>query len=158
MDEIAQLLEGLSDTLRTKFKEFSEGGSATDAFFAFINAVDWTEPWLIGLLSSLALLLLISIFTRQRSNLQMTIFCLTLFSIYLAEHINGAAARHWKSFSRHNYFDPQGIFISAVFSGPLLIISLVVLINTLRNLVELMVKWKRAELRHKARAVSKKKE
>jgi hypothetical protein len=50
-------------------------------------------------------------------------------AIYFAETINKLAANNWKHFSRQHYFDPQGVFISVVFSGPLIIISLILLVS-----------------------------
>ena len=51
--------------------------------------------------------------------------------VYMSENINAWAAQHWQRFSTQNYFDPSGLFASVVFSGPLLLISslLVVRVN-----------------------------
>ncbi|CAI7743120.1 unnamed protein product, partial [Closterium sp. NIES-54] len=71
--------------------------------------------------------------------------------VYLAEHINAYAAHHWKLFSRQNYFDQYGLFVSVLFSGPILVIAIVILVQLMISTVELMVKWKKAELKHRAR-------
>ncbi|CAN0855322.1 Transmembrane protein 18 [Linum grandiflorum] len=71
--------------------------------------------------------------------------------VRFAEILNGMLRSNWRSFATQNYFDPQGLFLSAVWSGPLLVIACLILINTLFNLCYLIVKWKRAELRHRAR-------
>lgn len=49
--------------------------------------------------------------------------------VYNAERLNALAARHWRSFSRQNYFDKQGIFTSALLSGPLLVIMFAQLVG-----------------------------
>ncbi|KAG5384293.1 hypothetical protein IGI04_035763 [Brassica rapa subsp. trilocularis] len=65
--------------------------------------------------------------------------------VYFAESLNRLLRKNWKSFSTQNYFDPHGVFVS-------------VLINTLFSLCYLIVKWKRAELRHRARLARSKQE
>ncbi|KVH99976.1 Transmembrane protein 18 [Cynara cardunculus var. scolymus] len=54
-------------------------------------------------------------------------------------------------YSGQNYFDRHGVFLSVLWSGPLLVFSMIILVNTLFSLCQLIVKWKRAELRHRAR-------
>ena len=49
--------------------------------------------------------------------------------VYNAERLNGLAARHWRKFSKQNYFDSQGIFTSALLSGPLLLIMFAMLVS-----------------------------
>ncbi|KAL5173959.1 Transmembrane protein 18 [Glycine soja] len=97
-------------------------------------------------------LLLVTILSRKK----------TSFQIFLG--------KNWKSFSSHNYFDPSGLFMSVLWSGPLLVISMIilvsaffhvsfsVLINTLFSLCYLIVRWKIAELKHLARAARDKKD
>jgi hypothetical protein len=86
---------------------------------------------------------------------------------------------YWRSFASQNYFDPHGLFLSVLWSGPLLIIATIILvgvcsypfnlllfsffllfiltllsylqINSLFSLCYMIVRWKRAELRHRAR-------
>ncbi|KAF3574333.1 hypothetical protein F2Q69_00059052, partial [Brassica cretica] len=78
--------------------------------------------------------------------------------VYFAESLNRLLRKHWKSFSTQNYFDPHGVFLSVLWSGPLLVIAMIILINTLFSLCYLIVKWKRAELRHRARLARTKQE
>ncbi|KAL2893636.1 Transmembrane protein 18 [Bienertia sinuspersici] len=75
--------------------------------------------------------------------------------VYLAERLNGFLGTHWQSFATQNYFDPYGVFISVLWSGPLLIIAMLILINTLFSMCHLIVRWKRAELRNRARLEKK---
>ncbi|VAH19528.1 unnamed protein product [Triticum turgidum subsp. durum] len=78
--------------------------------------------------------------------------------VYLAEKINIYLAEHWKVFASRNYFDRAGVFISVVWSGPLVFISIVTVVSSLITLCQLMVKWKRAELRHRVRLAHDKEE
>ena len=49
--------------------------------------------------------------------------------MYNAQRINGYLHRHWAAFAQQPYFDEQGVFISALMSGPLLAIMLVQLVS-----------------------------
>lgn len=102
------------------------------------------------------MLLLIVIISRKNTNFQMCLFLLSLVGVYLAERLNGVLLANWQSFAGQNYFDPHGVFISVLWSGPLLMIAIVILINTLFSLCHLIVKWKRAELKHRARVAQNK--
>lgn len=42
--------------------------------------------------------------------------------VFMAERLNTLLAQHWKSFAKQPYFDPHGIFFSAVVSAPLLLV------------------------------------
>ncbi|KAK7271023.1 hypothetical protein RJT34_26603 [Clitoria ternatea] len=150
MDLMADLVQKLSSELRTGLRP------AYDNFIGFFHAIDWKEPWLIGLLTFHVVLLLVVISSRKKTNFQMFLFLLTLAGVYFAESLNRSLGKNWKSFAGQNYFDPNGLFMSVLWSGPLLVISMIILINTLFSLCYLIVRWKRAELRHRARAASRK--
>lgn len=49
--------------------------------------------------------------------------------VCFAETINSILAKRWKSFAGQNYFDTHGLFISALWSGPLLFITAVILVS-----------------------------
>ncbi|KAF7812019.1 Transmembrane protein 18 [Senna tora] len=145
-DQMADLVQKFSSELRAGLRP------AYDNFLGFFHAIDWKEPWLMGLIAFHVVLLLVAIVSRKNTNFQMFLFLLTLSGVYLAERLNSFLGKNWKSFSGQNYFDPQGLFLSVLWSGPLLVIAMIILqINTLLSLCYLIVKWKRAELRHRAR-------
>lgn len=144
MQQMSDLIEKLSSELRTGFKP------ACDNFIGFFHAIDWKEPWLLLLLSLHFVLLLTTILSRRHVNFQMCLFLLALTGVYLAERLNSFLGNHWNNFAGQNYFDPHGLFLSVLWSGPLLLVSIIILVNTLFSLCQLIVKWKRAELRHRA--------
>lgn len=113
------------------------------------------EPWIVGLMAFHVLFLLMTILSRKNINFQMCLFLFGLCGVYLAETLNGFLRHHWKSFAGQNYFDTHGIFLSVLWSGPLLVIAIIILVNTLFSLCYLIVRWKRAELRHRARLARK---
>ena len=71
--------------------------------------------------------------------------------MYCAEWINTYGANNWQSFATQNYFDKNGVFVSVVFSGPMLAASMFLLLNALRSASSLLVEVKREELKHTAR-------
>uniref|UniRef100_A0A803QQ00 Transmembrane protein 18 n=1 Tax=Cannabis sativa TaxID=3483 RepID=A0A803QQ00_CANSA len=144
MDQMADLVQKLSAELRTGLRP------AYDNFIGFFQAIDWKEPWLMGLLGFHFLVLLTTITSRKNLNFQMILFLLSLGGVFLAERLNSFLGKNWKCFAGQNYFDPNGVFLSVLWSGPLLIIAIIILINTLFSLCHLIVRWKRAELRHRA--------
>ncbi|GFP81310.1 transmembrane protein 18 [Phtheirospermum japonicum] len=145
VDQMADLVEKLSSELRSGLKP------AYDNFMGFFHAIDWKEPWLIGLISFHVLLLLVAFLSRKNINFQMCLFLLSLGGVFLAERLNQFLAGNWRSFAGQNYFDANGLFLSVLWSGPLLVIAILILVNTLFSLCYLIVRWKRAELKHRAR-------
>lgn len=55
--------------------------------------------------------------------------------VYFAETLNKILARNWRSFATQNYFDPYGIFLSALWSGPLLFIAIIILVSICNHLI-----------------------
>lgn len=55
----------------------------------------------------------------------------TVAGVYLAERLNSILADNWKSFASQNYFDPHGLFLSVLWSGPLLLVAIVILVSAL---------------------------
>ncbi|GKV09030.1 hypothetical protein SLEP1_g20590 [Rubroshorea leprosula] len=145
MNQMADLVQKLSSELRSSLRP------AYDNFMGFFHAIDWKELWLMGLLAFHFVLLIITLLSRKNTNFQMCLFLLSLAGVYLAERLNKVLSNNWKRFATQNYFDPSGLFLSVLWSGPLLVIAIIILVNTLFNLCYMIVRWKRAELRHRAR-------
>ncbi|KAJ4701168.1 transmembrane protein 18 [Melia azedarach] len=145
IDQMADLVQKLSAELRSGL------GPAYDNFVGFFHAIDWKEPWLMCLMALHFVLLIVAVVSRRNLNFQMCFFLLALAGVYFAENLNQFLSRNWKSFATQNYFDPHGIFLSTLWSGPLLFIAIIILVNTLFSLCYLIVRWKKAELRHRAR-------
>jgi hypothetical protein len=76
--------------------------------------------------------------------------------VYFAETINKWANDHWKEFATKNYFDSAGAFISLVFSGPMVLNALMILILFVIKLSSLLIKVKRMELKQKIQQQKKK--
>ena len=51
--------------------------------------------------------------------------------VFLAETINKFLGSNWKQFAGQNYFDTRGLFLSVLWSGPLLVIAIIILVSDL---------------------------
>ncbi|KAL2635132.1 hypothetical protein R1flu_006611 [Riccia fluitans] len=138
MDEVLALFENVTYSVRKQWKQMAGEGSVFEPILAFIHAVDWTEPWLIGLMSMHVILLVLAVLTRKNNNAQMTLFFSGLICIYFAERLNTILDRNWKKFARQPYFDRHGVFFSTVWSVPLLCMTTLILVNSLLTLAKLL--------------------
>lgn len=67
--------------------------------------------------------------------------------IYFADQLNAWGAAHWEEFSKHNYFEPNGAFVSLLISAPLLIGMLIVLTNYAVHFMWTLVYMKKEQLK-----------
>ncbi|XP_035231021.1 transmembrane protein 18-like isoform X2 [Stegodyphus dumicola] len=121
----------------------------------FLKEIDWTEPWLIGLLIFHAIITILTVVTRHHGNFQGAFFFSLLLLVFCSSNINELAAKNWKYFARQQYFDSSGMFISIVFSSPILLNCLVMVGHWLWTSGSLMVKVKQAQLKQRLRAESR---
>eukprot|EP01088_Endostelium_zonatum_P016139 TRINITY_DN4239_c0_g1_i1.p1 TRINITY_DN4239_c0_g1~~TRINITY_DN4239_c0_g1_i1.p1 ORF type:complete len:177 (-),score=36.12 TRINITY_DN4239_c0_g1_i1:162-692(-) len=116
----------------------------------FIAAVNWTEPLLLGIGAFHVLMLLLVIVTRKNFNLQVGLVFILSSIVLSATFLNDLGMKHWKSVATQAYFSPNGLFISAVLSFPLVLISILAIFNIVRSLIHSMAMVKRAQFRREA--------
>jgi hypothetical protein len=162
LDQQAELLRVGEDLIRESSRKLRDAAGpdalrqAYELYRGFFEAVDWTEPWLVAVLSLHATLLLVAVATRKSETAQTCVFALCAFLVFIAERLNGLASKHWRAFSTQDYFDKQGVFTTTVFCVPLIAVLVVVLVNFLRLMASMMIQAKRAQLKQRARAEAKK--
>ena len=157
MDELTGPMSMVLNDIREKWKAMQDEPPLKDVIMGFISAVDWTETWIIALLSLHVALILLALTTRKIGSIQFAVFMLAAGTTYLGETLNGLASKYWERFSKQDYFDKRGVFFTAVVSLPLLLTTFIVLINYLIACSQLLVKAKRKELAYKAKQSQKKK-
>ncbi|CAH2010493.1 unnamed protein product [Acanthoscelides obtectus] len=122
-----------------------------DNFLAFLWNIDWRDPWLIGLIIFHISVFMMAILTRNYGNFQAVLFFCLLLLVYFSESINELAATNWKIFSRQQYFDSNGLFISVVFSIPILLNCILMVGSWLYQSTQLMTNLKIAQLKEQIR-------
>lgn len=126
--------------------QFVNGDEIVD-YWGYLKSIDWYDPWLITLILVHIGTTTTAICTRNHSLFQVILFLVLLLLVYFSETINELAARHWTTFSRQQYFDSNGLFISTVFSIPILLNCMLMIGNWLYNSTQLMSKLKIAQLK-----------
>uniref|UniRef100_A0A7S0VAA5 Transmembrane protein 18 n=1 Tax=Polytomella parva TaxID=51329 RepID=A0A7S0VAA5_9CHLO len=155
MDIFPDTFQAVASEIKRKWKEFEEDESFYTMFMGFIHAVDWKEPWIILTLVLVASCFMIAITTRKRTDIQGLLFTICMAIVFMGERLNALGHRHWEKFSTQDYFDPRGVFFSAVLAGPLLLVLLILLINYLITCSSLLVEMKRKQLILEARRRAK---
>ncbi|XP_018802153.1 PREDICTED: transmembrane protein 18 [Bactrocera latifrons] len=120
-------------------------------YWSFLASIDWNDPWLIALVAVHVLTTVTTLMTRNNTNFQIFLFLILLSAAYCSEGINEFAAAKWKSFSKQQYFDSNGLFISTVFSIPILLNCMLIIGAWMYNSLQIMVTLKRAQLLQKVK-------
>jgi len=126
-----------------------------DGLYKYIASIDYEETWIQGYIVAQASLFLLIIATRKFTNFQGVLFVSLLFAVYNAEWMNEELSKNYKLFSKHQYFDSQGMFISLIFSLPALINCVVILINWLLVSGNMLVSVKRKQIDNENKKRSK---
>lgn len=151
-ESFAGFVAGLEQHFTLLLKESYKAPSTfVEHVKAFTAAVDWSEPWIRGLLLFHLACLLLALGLRKNVDAQSVLFFGLCALVYFAENINSLCHQHWRAFSRQDYFDRAGVFAGVMFSGPLIAVLLVQVVNFLYLAATSLVKVKRLELAERSR-------
>jgi transmembrane protein 18 len=127
------------------------GPGVFDGVKAFIDAVDWTEPFFLYVLAFQVIVIVGSIVFSYGSTNRTAIAMLFLMVLVLsARPLNTLGSEYFKDLfvdDKTNYFDDNGMFIGAVFVAPLLLTTFLLQLKLFGALFTMMVRVKRAKLR-----------
>lgn len=93
----------------------------THLMVKWYEAVDWTEPFIVGLLSFHVVLFAALWLTRKRLYPQFVLFVLVIVMVVSTEVLNTWARKNWRLFTTQRYFDKHGVFMCIFYAGPLLV-------------------------------------
>ena len=146
--DIQQFLNFTSDSFYWK----PSGGNLEGTFLQGLLSIKlMEEKWLFGVLVIHLLLAFLAVKFRKNATV---IFCHLIFLLllcYSGEKLNEWAARNYKIFSNHQFFDSSGVFIIAIWCCPLVLTSFMCLAFLLLETGNLLVAVKRKEFSRKNR-------
>jgi len=122
-----------------------------DSIYKFLAHIDWSENFLQGLIVFHVISMLIILATRKMVWTQGFLFAVLLVSISLTERANEWLAANYKLYSKLQYFDSQGMFISLTYSAPVLINCVIILINWFFISGDMLVKVKRKQMEEESK-------
>ncbi|CAG7837155.1 unnamed protein product [Allacma fusca] len=149
MDPSAEFLKiNISQVLTQNFQQFNQ-------FLIFFQTIEWSEPWLMALVCFHVFITLLTLLSRKRPTIQAVLFFFLLILIFLSEQLNTLAAENWMYYSKQQYFDSNGMFISLMFSAPLLFNCMLMVANWLLISSELMTSLRRFQLQQQSNRLRK---
>ncbi|KAM4043391.1 transmembrane protein 18 [Anomaloglossus baeobatrachus] len=120
------------------------------------SPIDWSEPWIIGLLGFHLLCFILTCVSFRFYKFQIAHFLFMVVLVSSAEYINEVAALNWKLYSRQQYFDSSGMFISLTFSAPLLCNTIIIVVHWVYKTLSVMTELKTLQKKRKAAKERKK--
>lgn len=133
--------------------------SDISAVWHVLTEMNWLQEkrLLLALGTFYTFLITSTVLTRNRLNFQAVYFGLLCIGVYAAEYLNKWLAKNWKLVSnKQQYFDSSGLFISVIYSMPILFNLLLLIIVWMRSASKDLIKLKRQEVILQTKAHKKK--
>jgi hypothetical protein len=126
-DFMANIEESMKHLMRETAKAPE---TALEHWQAFSSAVDWSESWIRSLVAFHLVMFALVILTRKNETAQTVLFSVVCLLTFMSERLNMYCAANWMQFSKQNYFDQHGVFAGIMYSGPLLVCGLILLVSS----------------------------
>lgn len=110
-------------------KTYKAPADLREAFDRFSAAINWDDNFIRCILGFHVLMFFLFLISRKNVDLQTCLFFSLCILVYFSETLNTYGRVYWEDFTDQNYFDTQGIFISIMYSAPLLIILMIQLVS-----------------------------
>ncbi|KAJ3146940.1 hypothetical protein HDU89_005970 [Geranomyces variabilis] len=134
------LVKGFYDLCAQAVREINEDWAH------FIQAVDWSEPFL-SVMIAFQIGLLAWLFVSRKTHLQTAInFTVIALLVFIAQPLNNLLSAHYALFSRVNYFDPHGTFMGVMWVSPLMADMIFLMWTLLEQTSEMMVQVKTKQM------------
>jgi hypothetical protein len=128
-DAVTALIEEAMSALRLPASSAHGWRAVYENVMGFYHAIDWKEPFIVGLLAFLLSMWALVIVTRRHVEVQMGLLVLVCGIAYFAPTASSFAAPHWRAIARQNYFDRQGIFAMLMVTLPMTLLAFVQLVS-----------------------------
>ena len=116
----------IHDIERSAIDEFNREHPYEQSFSndiaGFVAAVDWHADghWLAIIAAVHLVYFSLIVCFRRVEMVQLAVFVSICVMVLASESINTFLREHWRDFATQDYFDPHGVFLSCLLSGPLL--------------------------------------
>ncbi|KAH8273461.1 hypothetical protein KR018_002458, partial [Drosophila ironensis] len=119
-------------------------------YWAFLMSINWRDPWLVGLMAAHILTTTtISVLSRNNVNIQFFLFLFLVLTVYFTKSINEYASSKWSTFSGQPSIENNGLFISTVFSIPILLNCMLLISTWFYNSTQAMATLQAAQIRER---------
>nr|AAW26862.1 SJCHGC02446 protein [Schistosoma japonicum] len=120
------------------------------SIYRTILSISWrNELWLVSLIGFHILTSVCIIVLRKRTNFLLCILFIFLGTVWCSQWINELAASYWNMFATEQYFDSYGYFISCIWSIPVILNSLTIIVLLVLQINSLVVQSKRLQVANK---------
>lgn len=118
-----------------------------DGLAAFVAAVDWHQPQLLALATLHLALLTLVLVLRRHYMLQFVLIAVCWAAVLCSERLNTLCRQHSARLGMSaDYFDVNGVFVSAVWSAPLAGVAFAALCCLLYDASSMLIVVKRKQL------------
>eukprot|EP00011_Vannellida_sp_DIVA3-517-6-12_P011818 CAMPEP_0114622126 /NCGR_PEP_ID=MMETSP0168-20121206/9581_1 /TAXON_ID=95228 ORGANISM="Vannella sp., Strain DIVA3 517/6/12" /NCGR_SAMPLE_ID=MMETSP0168 /ASSEMBLY_ACC=CAM_ASM_000044 /LENGTH=172 /DNA_ID=CAMNT_0001833341 /DNA_START=183 /DNA_END=701 /DNA_ORIENTATION=- len=149
---LAEALAGAGREATGTLRDLLEQPSFTSAVLGFYHAVCWTDPFVVVVLSWHVLCLAYLVLCWRNTEALLGLWFTQLMLVFMASWVNEYCSASWALFASQDYFDTSGLFISTIYSLPMLLMSLVILARMTWQAGQLLIQVKSKQIKGELKA------